>query len=247
MSQLQQNSLVFNPNVDEEMSEAQRKKEEAWQAYEQSVARGDKEAITEMRKAIFMIRSQVAEISEFVDVTKEMLEAVGDISSEVDGLFEMDFDPNSARFEIGLEKFPRFMREFVRQRRATRYYNDKVREIASKIKIASIRVKAASRMTRVSVGVLGKMVGEITKSMTFTTGKTKGKGLSVSSEINADFERRMANSPVFNKSAGGSNGGSAPAGGASSSGGSVGGTTGGAPASGSSDGIAGDHWGDDIM
>ena len=245
-----QNKLVFQVREKRPQSEVQTKVEEAWQAYEQSVQKHEKEEITQMKLYIFYIRSVVAQLHDYVDVTKEMLRSIGEISKEVDGLFEIDIDPQSDRFSIGIEKYPRFMREFIKRRRAKRYYEDKMRDTLTKIRITMIRVGFASQLAQNMVNSMGKMMKGFSRTFNFSTGKKKKKGgISIPADIAADFERRKAASPVF----GGTGSAEvAPKTGADdgSDGGAAGGTTGGdTPAgggSGSGD-IAGDHWGDDIM
>ena len=246
------NPWSFTRYEENEQSEAQRKVDEAWHAYEQCVAQGAKEEITQMKYLVFIMRSQMAQISEMVEGTKEMFDAIGDIATEVDSLFEMDFYPQAARFSIGIEKYPSFLQEFIKKRRAKRYFRKRMREMMGKVKIAAMSVSSASLMAQGAVTVMSSAISSITKSVSFTGGKKRGKkgAFALSPELAADIERRKASSPVFgggsdDGSKGGASGG-APAGGAgaassgSMGGGSVSGTSDGNVGSGSAS--TGDHW-----
>ena len=238
------NKLVLNYDDEENENNSSKLVDEAFQAYEQSVARGDKEIITQIKYYIYCMRFKMAQIHDYVSATKEMLQSIDDIAQEVDGLFEMSFDEASDRFAIGLERYPRFMREFVRRRRAKRYYRDKIREIESKIKITMDRVGFASSLTRTMVDSMGAMTRGFAKAFNFSTGKRKKKNdFMVTQDLEADFARRKAASAVFSGTAQ-----PTQQSGGSSSSGTTGGTTGGSvPPAGGSDGAPGDHWDDDVM
>ncbi|MBQ7712452.1 MAG: hypothetical protein IJT69_01400 [Clostridia bacterium] len=233
-----QNKLVIPVRARVPESEAKTKVEEAFQAYEQSVQNGEEAEIQDMKLAIFYIRSMVAQLHDYVDTTKEMLRSIGDISREVDGLFEIDVDPESERFAYNIGKYPAFMRNWVMRRRANKYYKEQMRKTMSKIETTMIRVGFASKMAASTVGTMGKMMKSFSGAFKFSSGKKKKKGgVTIPDKIAQDLERRKAASPIF--------GGTAVVEEAPQPEVKVGDTTGGAaPTSGAGD-IPGDHWDED--
>ena len=90
MSEMQ-GRLIFKKDKEAGVTSFDRKKDEAWQNYEEArEQRGEEDVITQVRFFIFVLRCYVGMIKDFVGATKDLIREVGDISNEVDSLVEMD-------------------------------------------------------------------------------------------------------------------------------------------------------------
>ena len=215
------------------------KKDEAWRIYVATAQqRGEEDTITQFRFFIFVLRCYLGLVKEYVGATKDLIGELNEISEEVNGLVEMDLE-STARFDYHIERYPRFMRNYVRRRRAKRYYAEKLETLRSKIMIATGSIRIVPDVLKAVMEGMDSMMVGMTKSMRMmpsSTGKKKRGAFLLPPEISQEIERRRK----ADESGSGSTGGDAPSG-----------TTGGsAPAAGgsaSTGGTAGDHWGDDIM
>ena len=126
------------------------KKEEAWQRYEQTVVHGENDNFTqEWCFLFFFFRSHLVALREYAEGNDELIADLERLSEEVDALSERP-SPIIDQCEAGLEKYPKFLRSFIRRRRVKAAYAKKTKGILARFSAFEKKLPEGDREERLA-------------------------------------------------------------------------------------------------
>ena len=124
------------------------KREEAWQRYEQTFRlHGENDNFTQECYLLFCLRCNLVAIREHVEGNDELIADVERLSEEVDALSESR-STIIDQCEAGLEKYPKFLRSFIRRRRLKAAFVKRTKGIRARISAFEKKLPEGDREER---------------------------------------------------------------------------------------------------
>lgn len=174
---------------DPKLYEVYNKKEKSLEEYlEYGEKYGEEDTRTQLKLSLFVIRSTLCTFKETLASYREVLQEFADISQELEGFFDLDFGEVTNSFYDGLEKYPRFMRNWLARRRAKRYYRNKFDKLRFQLESVGIGVAQVGSLLGIVQGSMNSMISAMVPKKS-----KKNQGLMIDPKIQAEIDNARQN------------------------------------------------------